>query len=73
MFICIYKNVKHNVGRWIFAVVALVSVYGFRDQTGPRSPRMVITLRHNQPILPTGFEGDFPLTLGLLCDVLPFL
>lgn len=41
-----------------------MSVYYFNDEASQRNPSMVITPGHSQPILSTGFEGDFSLTLG---------
>lgn len=41
-----------------------MSVYYFNEQAPQRNPLVVITPGHSQPILSTGFEGDFSLTLG---------
>lgn len=62
--VCVHKKFKDSEVKNFIWSLLFVSVYVFSDLASQRSPPMVITTRHNQPILPTGFEGDFLLTLG---------
>lgn len=65
MFICSHKVMKHKIK-------SLILLFLSNDQAPQRSPLMVITPGHSRPILSTGFERDFSLTLGFCWTTFSF-